>query len=60
MQKQVEFNQAIKTKYPEQIVIATARDKNGKANPVTIGWTMIVSSNPPMIAIALVPRNICF
>lgn len=53
MQKQVEYNQAIQTKYPEQVVIAIARDKNGKANPITLGWTMIVSGEPPMMAIAV-------
>ncbi len=53
MQKQAEFPEAIKTKYPEQVVIAIARDKNGKANPVTLGWTMIVSGTPPMMAIAV-------
>jgi flavin reductase (DIM6/NTAB) family NADH-FMN oxidoreductase RutF len=53
MQKQVDFNEAIKTKYPEQVVIAIARDENGKANPVTLGWTMIASGEPPMLAIAL-------
>jgi len=53
MQKQVDFEQAIKTKYPEQVVIAIARDKNGKANPITLGWTMLVSGSPPMMAIAV-------
>ena len=53
MQKQVEYEQAIKTKYPEQVVIAIARDKNGKANPITLGWTMLVSGEPPMMAIAV-------
>ena len=53
MQKQVEYGQAIRTKYPEQVVIAIARDKNGKANPITLGWTMIVSGEPPMMAIAV-------
>ena len=53
MQKQVEYADAIKTKYPEQIVIAIARDRNGKVNPVTLGWTMIASGNPPMMAIAV-------
>ena len=33
MQKQVKFEQAVKTKYPEQIVIVVAKDKNGKPNP---------------------------
>jgi len=53
MQKQVEYSDAIKTKYPEQVVIAIAKDRNGKANPVTLGWTMIVSGTPPMMAIAV-------
>lgn len=57
MQKQVEYQQAIKTKYPEQLVIAIAKDKNGKANPVTLGWTMIASGNPPMMAIAVASRH---
>ena len=57
MQKQVEYRQAIKTKYPEQVVIAIARDKAGRANPVTLGWTMIVSGAPPMMAIAVAKRH---
>jgi len=57
MQKQVEYSDAIKTKYPEQVVIAIAKDKNGKANPVTLGWTMIVSGSPPMMAIAVAKKH---
>ncbi len=57
MQKQVEYSDAIKTKYPEQVVIAIARDKAGKANPVTLGWTMIVSGSPPMMAIAVAAKH---
>jgi flavin reductase (DIM6/NTAB) family NADH-FMN oxidoreductase RutF len=53
MQKQVDFKEAIKTKYPEQVVIAIVKDENNKANPVTLGWTMIASGEPPMMAIAL-------
>ena len=57
MQKQVEYKEAIGTKYPEQVVIAIAKDKNGKANPVTLGWTMIASGTPPMMAIAVASRH---
>ncbi len=53
MQKETEYSDAIKTKYPEQVVIAIAKDKNGKANPITLGWTMIVSGSPSMMAIAV-------
>ena len=57
MQKQVEYPQAIKTKYPEQVVIAIAKDKTGRANPVTLGWTMFVSGQPPMMAIAVAGKH---
>lgn len=57
MQKEVEYSQAIKTKYPEQVVIAIAKDKHGKANPVTLGWTMIVSGSPPMMAIGVAKKH---
>ena len=57
MQKQVEYSDAVKTKYPEQVVIAIAKDRQGKANPVTLGWTMIVSGNPPMMAIAVAKKQ---
>ena len=57
MQKQAEYSDAIKTKYPEQVVIAIAKDKAGRANPVTLGWTMIVSGNPPMMAIAVAKKH---
>lgn len=57
MQKQVEYFEAVKTKYPEQVVIAIAKDRQGKANPVTLGWTMIVSGNPPMMAIAVAKKH---
>ncbi|OHB67329.1 MAG: hypothetical protein A2Y76_10980 [Planctomycetes bacterium RBG_13_60_9] len=53
MQKQVEYAEAVRTKYPEQVVIAIARDKDGRANPVTLGWTMFASGSPLMMAIAV-------
>ena len=53
MQQQTSFEQAVKTKYPEQVVIVIAKDKHGKANPVTLGWTMIASGDPPMMAIGV-------
>ncbi len=57
MQKQVKYEEAIKTKYPEQVVIAVAKDKTGRANPVTLGWTMIASGTPPMMAIAVAGKH---
>jgi hypothetical protein len=57
MQKQVEYAEAVKTKYPEQIVIAIAKDSAGKANPITLGWTMFASGNPLMMAYRVSSSN---
>jgi len=57
MQKRVDFSQAMQSRYPEQTVISIAKDKNGKANPVTLGWTMLASGNPPMMAIAVASKH---
>lgn len=53
MQLQTEYSKAIVRKYPEQVVIALAKDPQGKYNPITLGWTMITSGNPPMMAVAI-------
>ncbi len=56
MQVQKRFTEAVNRKYPEQVVIAIAKHPQGKYNPITLGWTMITSHQPPMMAIA-VNRN---
>ena len=53
MQKQVEYSKAIQTKFPEAIAYAIAKDKNGMANPITLGWVMCTSHQPPMLAISV-------
>ena len=34
-------------------MIACAKDKNGKNNPITLGWSMTTSGKPPMTAISI-------
>ena len=53
MQVKKEYAQVIPRKYPEQIIIVIVKDEFGKYNPLTLGWTMIASHNPPMMAIAM-------
>ena len=53
MQQERPYSDAIATKFPEQIVIAIARDAKGKCNPITLGWTMVTSGTPPMMAISI-------
>ncbi len=57
MQKKVEYTDAIKMKYLEQVVIAIAKDEKGTANPMTIGWCMPASGSPPMFAIGVAPKR---
>ena len=53
MQIEASHGKAIARKYPEQVVIAIAKDPQGKYNPITLGWTMITSGQPPMMAISI-------
>ena len=53
MQKKVSYEEAIGLKYPEQVVILLVKDAEGRCDPVTVGWTMIASAQPPMMAVAL-------
>ena len=53
MQKQVAYEEAIKRKYPEPVAYAIAKDQDGNANPITLGWVMCTSHHPPMLAISV-------
>ncbi|KKL80741.1 hypothetical protein LCGC14_2001740 [marine sediment metagenome] len=53
MQREASYSEVIVNKYPEQIVIAIAKDSRGNHNPITLGWTMIVSGSPPMMAVSI-------
>ena len=53
MQESADYSKVITRKYPEQVVIAIAKDGDGKFNPITLGWTMITSGKPPMMAISV-------
>jgi len=53
VQRTTDYSDAVVRKYPEQVVIAIARDAQGKCNPITLGWTMITSHDPPMMAISV-------
>lgn len=57
MQKQVDYTEAIKSKYPEQVVLVTAKDAQGKPNPCAVGWATCVSGSPAMLAVALAPKR---
>jgi flavin reductase (DIM6/NTAB) family NADH-FMN oxidoreductase RutF len=53
MQVEVEYEKSVTTRYPEQVAIVLARDPEGKFNPITVGWTMLTSIQPPMMAVSI-------
>lgn len=53
MQTETTFAQANAMKYPEQVAIAIAKDAGGRYNPITLGWVMQTSIDPPMLAISI-------
>ena len=53
MQEQTSYGEAVVRKYPEQVAIAIAKDPQGKYNPITLGWIMPTSHNPPMMAVSV-------
>ena len=53
--KEVSAGEAWEKKYPEAVVLVTSVDKNGKANIISLGWSMCASFQLPMLAISEIP-----
>lgn len=53
MQIATPFQKAILKKYPEQVAVVFAREEDGRINPITIGWIMLTSHVPPMMAFSV-------
>ena len=60
MQQETSFSEAINKRYPEEVVIVIVKSKNGTYNPITVGWTMLASKNPPIIAVASTEKRYSF
>jgi len=50
--KEVKVNEAWAKKYPEPVVLAVSI-KDNKPNIIPLGWSMITSFGPPMMAISI-------
>jgi len=57
MQVAAPYTEAIVKKYPEQVVIVLAKEQSGRINPITLGWTMPTSHEPPMMAFSVALRR---
>lgn len=53
MQKQSSITEAWDRKYPEQVVLAITKSKDGRVNAMAIGWVCIVSDEPPMFLLGI-------
>jgi len=44
--------------HPRHTVLVTCVDKTGKANIITLAWSMPTSINPPMVVISIAPKRL--
>ena len=43
--------------HPKLTVLVSCSDASGRANIITLAWSMPVSMNPPLIAVSIAPRR---
>jgi flavin reductase (DIM6/NTAB) family NADH-FMN oxidoreductase RutF len=51
--REVTISEAISRRFPEQLFLLSSVDKDGNANIMTIGWCMLTSFDPFMVAISV-------
>jgi flavin reductase (DIM6/NTAB) family NADH-FMN oxidoreductase RutF len=54
---EVDSRMAYRLLHPRHTVLVSCRDKTGKANIITLAWTMPTSINPPMLVISISPKR---
>ena len=53
----VDLGFAYRLLHPRNTVLVSCIGKNGKANIITLAWSMPVSANPPLAAVSIAPRR---
>ena len=53
MQKSSSITEAWSRKYPEQVVLAITKSKDGRINLMAIGWVCLASDEPPMFLLGI-------
>ncbi len=58
--KKIEINSEFITRilHPRHTVLVTCTDKTGKANIITLAWSMPTSRDPPMVVISVAPTRL--
>ncbi len=54
---QISLSSAPRLLHPKLTVLLTCADNTGKANLITLAWTMPISMNPPLLAVSIAPRR---
>jgi len=54
---EVDSELAYRLLHPRHTVLVSCADKNGKANIITLAWSMPTSISPPMVVISVAPRR---
>jgi flavin reductase (DIM6/NTAB) family NADH-FMN oxidoreductase RutF len=54
---EVESELAYRLLHPRHTVLVTCVDKTGKANIITLAWSMPTSINPPMVVVSIAPER---
>ena len=57
MQREIPYVDARPAWCPRELVVAIARDSDGKCNPIALGFVMSTSIQPPMLAVSIVPTH---
>jgi flavin reductase (DIM6/NTAB) family NADH-FMN oxidoreductase RutF len=57
LKTQVPLNLAYRLMHPRLVVLVTSRGRDGKANIITLAWSVPTSFSPPMVAISVVPER---
>lgn len=53
----ISASSAYRLLHPKLAVLLTCVDKEGKANIITLAWTMPVSMQPPLVAVSIAPKR---
>lgn len=54
---EVDLSLAHRVLYPRHVVLVSCADKAGKANIITLAWSMSTSIIPPTVAIGIAPKR---
>jgi len=54
---EVDLSSAYRLLHPRLVVLVSCVDEAGKANVITLAWSMPVSINPPIVAISVAPKR---